>query len=89
MVHMYVGPREPWGCGEQAWSKSGVQACPKPGNLVLRSAVGLSSPPPPRSVCPEHIALCLHHCPTEGMSIASTQHPGLDQSCTLTAQRFK
>jgi hypothetical protein len=24
--------------GEQAWNKSGVEGCPNPGNLVLRSA---------------------------------------------------
>jgi hypothetical protein len=41
------GTRKPWNREEQAWSRSRVEACPNPGNLILRSAGVGPSPPPP------------------------------------------
>ena len=46
------------GLGEPVWSMSGVEACPNPGNLVLRSTgVGLLPPTPDLPVL-AYIALC-------------------------------
>ena len=62
---MHVGDREMGSPKEQAWSKSRVEACPNPGNLILRSAgVGLL-PHCPRPACLRYIVLAPFFDPPE------------------------
>lgn len=59
------GARVPWHQEELVWSKSRVEACPNPGNLILRSAgVGLL-PHCPRPACLRYIVLAPFFDPPE------------------------
>lgn len=57
----------------------GEQACPNPGHLILRSAVGSVSHPTPGRYVLVLIALCPNLYPH-----TAPQHPGPGQRCTLT-----
>ena len=57
--------------GEQAWSKSRVEACPDPGNLIQRYISSSRIAPGPHGQA--HTDLCHHLCPTRGGHIAGSQ----------------